>query len=48
MVNLEVTKIESNKNLDNPTIDFFLKDEDGDAHEVILMVIQKPDNSGKA
>ena len=41
--NVEVLKIESNKELDNPTIDFLLKDEDGDEHEVILRVIQKPD-----
>lgn len=47
LVDFNVTKIESNKGLDNPTIDFFLKDEDGDAHEVILMVIQKPDETAK-
>jgi len=38
-----VTKIESNTNLDNPTINFHLKDADGDNHEVILKIIQKPD-----
>ena len=43
--NYHVTKIESNTKLDNPTINFFLKDSDGDEHEVILKVIQKPDES---
>ena len=39
----DVTSIENNTQLDNPTINFFLKDGDGDVHEVILKVIQKPD-----
>lgn len=38
-----VFKIESNKQIDNPTIDFYLKDKDGDEHEIIIKVIQKPD-----
>ena len=29
--------------LDNPIIDLFVSDRDGDNHEVILKVIQKPD-----
>jgi len=41
--NYDVTRIENNSQLDNPTINFFLKDSDGDEHEVILKVIQKPD-----
>jgi len=43
LVNFDVYKIENNTQLDNPTIDFFLKDRDGDEHEIILKVIQKPD-----
>jgi hypothetical protein len=43
LVNFSVYKIESNKLIDNPTIDFYLKDTDGDEHEVILKIIQKPD-----
>jgi hypothetical protein len=39
----DVYKIENNTNLDNPTIDFFLKDQDGDEHDIVLKVIQKPD-----
>jgi hypothetical protein len=38
-----VYKIESNKQMDNPIIDFYLKDNDGDEHELIIKIIQKPD-----
>lgn len=41
--NFDVVKIENNIKLDNPTIDFFLRDMDGDEHEIVLKVIQKPD-----
>ena len=43
LANFEVYKIENNTQLDNPTIEFFLKDKDGDEHEIVLKVIQKPD-----
>lgn len=43
LINFDVINIENNTQLDNPTIDFQLKDMDGDKHEVILKVIQKPD-----
>ena len=42
--NFDVTSIQNNTRLDNPTINFFLKDMDGDEHELILKVIQKPVN----
>ena len=45
LTNFDVLKIENNTQLDNPTIDFYLKDIDGDKHEVILKVIQKPDEA---
>jgi len=45
LINFDVLKIENNTQLDNPTIDFYLKDSDGDKHEVILKVIQKPDEN---
>ena len=41
--NYTVFKIENNIQLDNPTVDFFLTDSDGDEHEIVLKVIQKPD-----
>ncbi len=43
LLNLDVINIDNNTQLDNPTIDFRLRDNDGDMHEVILKVIQKPD-----
>ena len=45
--NFDVYKIENNTQIDNPTIEFFMKDKDGDEHEVVLKVIQKPDHSAK-
>lgn len=42
--NYDVYKIENNTSLDNPTIEFSLKDKDGDEHEIVLKVIQKPDH----
>jgi len=42
--NFEVYKIENDTTLDNPTMEFFLRDKDGDQHEIVLKVIQKPDN----
>ncbi len=43
LAKFSVYRIESNKQIDNPTIDFYLKDEDGDEHEIIIKIIQKPD-----
>ena len=45
--NLDVINIDNNTQLDNPTVDFHLKDQDGDVHEVILKIIQKPDVIGE-
>ena len=39
LVNFDVMKIENNTQLDNPTIDFHLKDIDGYEHEINLKVI---------
>ncbi len=44
--NYDVTSIENNTQLDNPTVNFMLRDMDGDQHELILKVIQKPDALG--
>ena len=41
LADFDVLKIENNTQLDNPTIDFFLKDQDGDEHEIVLRIIQK-------
>ena len=45
LADFDVLKIENNTQLDNPTIDFFLKDRDGDEHEIVLRIIQKPDEN---
>lgn len=45
LADFDVLKIENNTQLDNPTIDFFLKDQDGDEHEIVLRIIQKPDEN---
>ena len=44
LVNFDIFKIENNTQLDNPTVDIFLRDIDGDEHELVLKIIQKPDN----
>jgi hypothetical protein len=44
LTGFDVYKIENNTQLDNPTIDFYLRDRDGDKHEIVLRVIQKPDH----
>jgi hypothetical protein len=38
-----ITKIENNIKKDNPTVDILMKDKDGDEHEVVIKIIQKPD-----
>ncbi len=39
-----IVKIENNIKKDNPTVDIIMKDSDGDVHEVIIKIIQKPDH----
>jgi hypothetical protein len=43
--NYTVIKIDNNTQLDNPRIDLLIKDKDGDAHEIVLKIIQKPDKT---
>lgn len=40
---LTIVKIENEITADNPLIRFYVKDKDGDPHEVVIKVIQKPD-----
>lgn len=40
----EVIEIKSNYNIDNPQVTFKLKDEEGDLHEVVVQIIQRPDH----
>ena len=39
----QIIKIENKISADNPMIKFFLLDEDGDPHEVVVKIIQTPD-----
>ncbi len=36
--------IQKNENADNPSVKFFLEDHDGDKHEIVVKIIQRPDN----
>jgi hypothetical protein len=39
----EIIKVENNITDDNPTLKFFMLDQDGDPHELVLKIIQVPD-----
>ena len=40
----QVVNIESIHNADNPMVIFKLKDREGDMHEVVVQIIQRPDS----
>jgi hypothetical protein len=40
---LKIESIDNKINADNPLLKFVLTDNDGDEHEVILKIIQRPD-----
>ncbi|PRY11925.1 hypothetical protein CLV24_10950 [Pontibacter ummariensis] len=40
----EVIEIESVHDADNPLVIFKLKDKEGDIHEVVVQIIQRPDH----
>ncbi|MEO1049990.1 MAG: hypothetical protein AAFX87_05175 [Bacteroidota bacterium] len=40
----EVVKVENKITQDNPVITFHLKDKDNDPHQVVVKIIQKPDD----
>ena len=43
LIGITIEKIDNKITADNPLIRFYLKDKDGDPHEVVVKVIQKPD-----
>jgi hypothetical protein len=43
LTSFAIYKTAINTDLDNPVIEFFLKDKDGDEHTIVLKVIHKPD-----
>jgi len=40
----QVIDIKSNCDIDNPQVTFKLKDSEGDFHEVVVQIIQRPDH----
>lgn len=40
---LTIVETEDRMNRDNPMVIFHLQDKDGDQHEVVLKIIQRPD-----
>lgn len=39
----EIVNVESNIKRDNPMVKFNLVDKDGDAHEIVIRIVQIPD-----
>ena len=39
----KITKVINRYQEDNPVLTFHLKDQDGDPHQVVIKIIQKPD-----
>ena len=39
----KITKVEDKIREDNPMLKIYIEDEDGDPHEIVLKIIQKPD-----
>ena len=42
--NADIVEIDNHSKDDNPSLRFHLIDRDGDPHEVVLKIIQKPDS----
>lgn len=40
----QVISIKPDYNIDNPQVTFKLKDDEGDLHEIVVQVIQRPDH----
>lgn len=43
----KIVEIKNNTNVDNPQLNIYLQDQDGDQHEIVIKVIQRIDNSQK-
>lgn len=41
--NLKIENVECDTQADNPYVKFYMKDQDGDPHEVVMKIIQLPD-----
>lgn len=43
-MNYRITEIRQSLEEDNPRVVFVMEDKDGDVHELVLKIIQRPDN----
>ncbi len=43
----QVVDIKAEHNIDNPQLTFRLKDKEGDLHEIVVQIIQRPDHMVK-
>ncbi|MBC5773263.1 hypothetical protein H8S95_04235 [Pontibacter sp. KCTC 32443] len=43
----QVIEIKADHTMDNPQLTFRLKDNEGDMHEIVVQIIQRPDNMVK-
>lgn len=41
----KIVEIKNNTTVDNPQLNIYLQDQDGDQHEVVIKVIQRIDNN---
>ncbi len=42
--NRKITAIEHKLDMDNPTLNLYISDDDGDKHVIVMKLIQKPDD----
>lgn len=43
-IGMIIQKVNADIQADNPSLRFYLQDKDGDKHQVVIRVIQKPDD----
>ncbi|MCC5931196.1 MAG: hypothetical protein JJU28_18250 [Cyclobacteriaceae bacterium] len=43
-IGMKIHKVDADIHADNPSLRFYLEDADGDKHQVVIRVIQKPDD----
>jgi len=41
----QVVDVKADHTLDNPQLTYRLKDKEGDLHEIVVQIIQRPDNT---
>jgi hypothetical protein len=43
-IGMKIHKVDTDITSDNPSLRFYLEDKDGDNHQIVIRVIQKPDD----